>query len=114
MLIYIVCFSFVTEGISWSLTPDFGLPHALSTNGSLLAVGTCAGTVQLLRYPHRFLALFLTLRLMELRYDNDEAIPLGVAETIEVSDKRVTHLSWSPWRISGPNQGMTPHPFFRC
>ena len=51
-------FSFVIAGISWSLTPDFGFPHALNTNGSILAVGTCAGTVQLLKYTHRFWPCF--------------------------------------------------------
>ncbi|KAI0818913.1 putative zinc-finger of transcription factor IIIC complex-domain-containing protein [Irpex lacteus] len=74
------------SSISWSLQTNFGMTPAPCVDSSVLAAGTCAGSVHL------------------LRYHGHQPVPIEVVETIEVSEKRITHLSWSTWKNNTPKQ----------
>ncbi len=74
-------------------------------DSSVLAAGTCAGSVHLLRYSLKLTSPKQLLIMHKLRYHGHQPVPIEVVETIEVSDKRIIHLSWSAWRTNTPKQG---------
>ncbi|KAG8878567.1 hypothetical protein FRB97_002402 [Tulasnella sp. 331] len=66
------------EGLAWSKLPRYDVTPQLIVDGSLLAVGTRAGTVILMRVE-------------------PEAPQLKPVHTIQVSDSWVTLIAWSSW-----------------
>ncbi|PIL25172.1 hypothetical protein GSI_13061 [Ganoderma sinense ZZ0214-1] len=67
--------------LDWSSQPSWNLTPAPRIDASLLAVGDRAGCVTLLRY---------------VRSDRYVA----PVEEVQVSDRWVTHLAWSPWLLT--------------
>ncbi|KAF9785254.1 putative zinc-finger of transcription factor IIIC complex-domain-containing protein [Thelephora terrestris] len=70
--------------IAWSSEPTFASSSGSLNSGSLLAVGTRAGSVHLLRY-------------LDSAEQGESA---GLVLTVEVGDRWVTQCAWTPWKTS--------------
>ncbi|KAI0340524.1 hypothetical protein BDW22DRAFT_1398185 [Trametopsis cervina] len=79
--------------IAWSPIADFRLTPVLDIDSSLLAVGTRAGTVNLMRLQN-----------------GGDSVMVHVS-VIEVSNERITHLAWSFWT---PGESGTSEALLAC
>lgn len=70
--------------IEWSSQADFGLSPAPQIDGSLLAVGNRAGSVSFIR----------------LSVNVDGTYESRPVANITLSDRWLTHVAWSSWRLS--------------
>ncbi|KAI0064060.1 hypothetical protein BV25DRAFT_1869513 [Artomyces pyxidatus] len=74
--------------LSWSMQCDFGITPAPFYDGSLLALGSRAGTIALLRF----------------RGKPENTDYLEHIQTITVANTWITHLAWAQWATSGLNE----------
>ncbi|KAF9244208.1 transcription factor IIIC subunit delta N-term-domain-containing protein [Melanogaster broomeanus] len=70
--------------IAWSGQPHFGIYPAPLVDASVLAVGTRAGSVKLLRFKGNVDSEGMVYLIREAKF----------------SEKWITHLSWSPWFVT--------------
>ncbi|KAI0693750.1 transcription factor IIIC subunit delta N-term-domain-containing protein [Cytidiella melzeri] len=79
-------------GIAWSSQGDFCISPVSSLNASLLAIGTCAGAVHLLRH------------VVVASVSQDVTTIMNLIETVQLSDKKITHIAWSSWTLKSTLQ----------
>ncbi|KAI0030073.1 putative zinc-finger of transcription factor IIIC complex-domain-containing protein [Vararia minispora EC-137] len=71
---------------AWSAQPNFAHDPPPPYDGSVLALGSRAGTV------------------VFLRLDDGVASALHHLQTVKVSEHWITHIAWSPWRALGSDK----------
>ncbi|EGN93775.1 hypothetical protein SERLA73DRAFT_172058 [Serpula lacrymans var. lacrymans S7.3] len=77
-----------TMCISWSKQPNFAIAPIPSLDTSILALGNRAGSITLLRFNQV----------------GDFEGDVSRIETIQLSERWITHLAWSPWSLEHPGQ----------